>query len=159
MLSIYSKFYIDVWVQKCTSKVISLPVANLLVTCRWPVSLVWANFRQTVGRQLVDCQWRGAILHNYRELCLPQSPQSLTSRFVPMDLLYPDDLYLGSDISYHFWSVRTQPSGRFVPHKLWDKMFKTNINTYFIYPSNRKKLIITETLKSYLQNRDLVDPS
>ena len=26
--------------QKCTSKVTSLPVANLLVTCRWPVSLV-----------------------------------------------------------------------------------------------------------------------
>ena len=39
----------------------------------------------------------------------------------------------------HLRSVRTQPSGRFVPNKLWPKMFKTNINIYFIYPSNRKK--------------------
>ena len=39
----------------------------------------------------------------------------------------------------HFRSVRTQLSGRFVPNKLWHKMFKTNINIYFIYPSNRKK--------------------
>ena len=39
----------------------------------------------------------------------------------------------------HFRSVRTQPSGRFVPNKSWHEMFKTNINTYFIYPSNRKK--------------------
>ena len=39
----------------------------------------------------------------------------------------------------HFRSVRTQPSGRFVPNKLLHEMFKTNINTYFIYPSNRKK--------------------
>ena len=40
----------------------------------------------------------------------------------------------------HLRSVRTQPSGRFVPNKLWPKMFKTNINIYFIYPSNRKKV-------------------
>ena len=52
--------------QKCTSKVTSLPVTNLLVTCWWPVGLVSANCRQTVGRQLADCWWRGATLHNYR---------------------------------------------------------------------------------------------
>ena len=40
----------------------------------------------------------------------------------------------------HFRSVRTQPSGRFVPNKLWHKMFKTNINIYFIYPSNPKTI-------------------
>ena len=34
----------------------------------------------------------------------------------------------------HFRSVRTQLSGRFVPNKLTHKMFKTNINIYFIYP-------------------------
>ena len=39
----------------------------------------------------------------------------------------------------HLRSVRTQLSGRFVPNKLWPKMFKRNINIYFIYPSNRKK--------------------
>ena len=38
-----------------------------------------------------------------------------------------------------FWSVHTQLSGRFVPNKLWHKMFKTNINIYFIYPNNRRK--------------------
>ena len=65
ILSIYSKFYIDFWVQKCTSKIISPPVANLLVTFRWPVGLVLANCRQTVGRLLADCWWRGAVLHNY----------------------------------------------------------------------------------------------
>ena len=70
ILSIYSKFYIDFWVQKCTSKVISPPVANLLVTCRWPVGLVSVNCRQTVGRQLTDCRWRGAVLHNYQKLLL-----------------------------------------------------------------------------------------
>ena len=46
----------------------------------------------------------------------------------------------------HFRSIRTQPSGRFVPKKLWHKMFYEkpgkNINIYFTYnPSNRKKLI------------------
>ena len=40
----------------------------------------------------------------------------------------------------HFRSVLTQPSGRFVPNKLWHKMFKTNIRNYFIYPSNRKTI-------------------
>ena len=38
----------------------------------------------------------------------------------------------------HFRSVHTQPSGRFVPNKLWHKMFKTNVNIHFIYPSNHK---------------------
>ena len=64
---------------------------------------------------------------------------NVTSRFVPMDLSHPDDSYPGLDVSYPHSTRRTPPSGRFVPNKLWHKMFKTNINSYFIYPSNRKK--------------------
>ena len=36
-------------------------------------------------------------------------------------------------------TFRMQPSGRFVLNKLWLKMFKTKMNIYCIYPSNRKK--------------------
>ena len=38
-----------------SNKAISPPVANLLVTCRWPVGLVSANCWLTVGRLLADC--------------------------------------------------------------------------------------------------------
>ena len=48
-----------------SNKAISPPVANLLVTSLWPVSLVSAKCWLTVGRQLAICQWRGGVLHNY----------------------------------------------------------------------------------------------
>ena len=51
----------------------------------------------------------------------------------------------------HFRSVQTQPSRRFVPNKLWHKMFKTNINIHFIYPGNRKIIKMhTRMRKIYL---------
>ena len=37
-----------------SNKAISPPVANLLVTCRWPVGLVSANCWLTVGRLSVE---------------------------------------------------------------------------------------------------------
>ena len=70
----------------------------------------------------------------------------------------------------HFRSVHTQPSGRFVPNKLWHKMFKTNINIHFIYPGNRKIIKMhTRMRKVYvwsyllhcwtlLNNRSVSDP-
>ena len=40
----------------------------------------------------------------------------VTSRFVPMDLSYPDDSYPGSDVLY---PLLDQPNGRFVPNNFW----------------------------------------
>ena len=45
----------------------------------------------------------------------------LTSRFVPMDVSYPDDSYPGSDVSYPTFS-------RFVPNPLVDS-YPTNYDT------------------------------
>ena len=59
----------------------------------------------------------------------------LTSCFVPMDVSYPDVVYPLSVGSYPaLWSICTQ-------NNFYTKCFKTNINIYFTYPSNRKKII------------------
>ena len=68
------------------------------------------------------------------------SGEHVSSRFIPMDLLYPGDSYPGSDVSYPLFD-------QFVPNPLvdsyattWHKMFKTNVNIYFISPSNGKTI-------------------
>ena len=110
ILSIYSKFYIDFWVQKCTSKVISPPVANLLVTCQWPVGLVAANCRQTVGRQLADCRWRGAVLHKTTEFKL--SLQRPVIKLCRQNVVYCYYSDLWKNITY--FPVRFSPIARCV---------------------------------------------
>ena len=68
------------------------------------------------------------------------SGEHVSSRFIPMDHLYLGDSYPGSDVSYPLFD-------QFVPNPLvdsyattWHKMFKTDVNIYFIYPSNGKRI-------------------
>ena len=58
---------------------------------------------------------------------LAQALRGVTNHSVPMDLLYPDDSYPGSDVTYPtLWTICTQ------------QIMTQNI--YFIYPNNRKTI-------------------
>lgn len=62
-----------------------------------------------------------------------------TERFFEYPVVSYPRIFRTQTIRTQAQTFRTQRSGRFVPNKLWHKMFRTNINIYFIYPSNRKK--------------------